>query len=86
MVWERRSAAGFNFSPIIATTAPGSSDRRYHNIFGPEGTRIERPRKGPCRPLSRKVALAKLKGIPYIEVWGDGRQTRSFFLYIDVNA
>ncbi|MEM2045659.1 MAG: GDP-mannose 4,6-dehydratase, partial [Candidatus Bathyarchaeia archaeon] len=30
----------------------------------------------------RKVATAKLKGENFIEVWGDGKQTRSF-LYID---
>jgi GDP-D-mannose 3', 5'-epimerase len=54
---------------------------RYHNIFGPEGTWIGGREKAPAA-LSRKVAVAKLKGIPYIEVWGDGRQTRSF-LYID---
>lgn len=54
---------------------------RYHNIFGPEGTWIGGREKAPAA-LSRKVAVAKLKGIPYIEVWGDGQQTRSF-LYID---
>ncbi|MCS6895857.1 MAG: NAD-dependent epimerase/dehydratase family protein [Bacteroidia bacterium] len=54
---------------------------RYHNIFGPEGTWIGGREKAPAA-LSRKVAIAKLKGIPYIEVWGDGQQTRSF-LYID---
>lgn len=54
---------------------------RYHNIFGPEGTWIGGREKAPAA-LSRKVALAKLKGIPYIEIWGDGQQTRSF-LYID---
>lgn len=54
---------------------------RYHNIFGPEGTWIGGREKAPAA-LSRKVALAKLRGLPYIEVWGDGHQTRSF-LYID---
>ncbi|GIV25972.1 MAG: NAD-dependent dehydratase [Bacteroidia bacterium] len=54
---------------------------RYHNIFGPEGTWIGGREKAPAA-LSRKVAVAKLKGLPYIEVWGDGQQTRSF-LYID---
>ncbi len=54
---------------------------RYHNIFGPEGTWIGGREKAPAA-LSRKVALAKLKNLPSIEVWGDGRQTRSF-LYID---
>ncbi|MCS7161727.1 MAG: NAD-dependent epimerase/dehydratase family protein [Bacteroidia bacterium] len=54
---------------------------RYHNIFGPEGTWIGGREKAPAA-LCRKVAVAKLKGLPYIEVWGDGQQTRSF-LYID---
>lgn len=54
---------------------------RYHNIFGPEGAWIGGREKAPAA-ISRKVALAKLKGIPYIEIWGDGQQTRSF-LYID---
>jgi len=54
---------------------------RYHNIFGPEGTWIGGREKAPAA-LSRKVALAKLKNLPYIEIWGDGKQTRSF-LYID---
>ncbi|MCS7188656.1 MAG: NAD-dependent epimerase/dehydratase family protein [Bacteroidia bacterium] len=54
---------------------------RYHNIFGPEGTWVGGREKAPAA-LSRKVAIAKLKGLPYIEVWGDGEQTRSF-LYID---
>jgi nucleoside-diphosphate-sugar epimerase len=32
--------------------------------------------------LCRKVAVAKLTGMPEIEIWGDGEQTRSF-CYID---
>ncbi|MCX7606900.1 MAG: NAD-dependent epimerase/dehydratase family protein [Bacteroidia bacterium] len=54
---------------------------RYHNIFGPEGTWIGGREKAPAA-LSRKIALAKLRQLPYIEIWGDGLQTRSF-LYID---
>ncbi len=54
---------------------------RYHNIFGPEGTWIGGREKAPAA-LCRKVATAILKGEDYIEVWGDGKQTRSF-LYID---
>jgi nucleoside-diphosphate-sugar epimerase len=54
---------------------------RYHNIFGPEGSWNDGREKAPAA-LCRKVAVAKLKGEPYIEVWGDGKQTRSF-LYID---
>lgn len=54
---------------------------RYHNIFGPEGSWNDGKEKAPAA-LCRKVAVAKLKGLNEIEVWGDGNQTRSF-LYID---
>lgn len=54
---------------------------RYHNIFGPEGAWRGGREKAPAA-LCRKVAVAKLTGKDYIEVWGDGNQTRSF-LYID---
>lgn len=52
---------------------------RYHNIFGPEGTWQGGREKSPAA-LCRKVAEAENGG--YIEVWGDGKQTRSF-LYMD---
>lgn len=52
---------------------------RYHNIFGPEGTWRGGREKAPAA-ICRKVAQAKDGG--EIEIWGDGKQTRSF-LYID---
>jgi len=52
---------------------------RYHNIFGPEGTWCGGREKAPAA-MCRKVVEAKHG--TYIEVWGDGLQTRSF-LYID---
>lgn len=52
---------------------------RFHNIFGEEGTWEGGREKAPAA-LCRKVAEASEKGT--IEVWGDGKQTRSF-LYID---
>ncbi len=52
---------------------------RFHNIFGPEGAWCDGREKAPAA-LCRKVAEARDGG--EIEVWGDGRQTRSF-LYID---
>jgi nucleoside-diphosphate-sugar epimerase len=52
---------------------------RFHNIFGPEGTYKGGKEKAPAA-LCRKVAEASNNGI--IDVWGDGKQTRSF-LYID---
>ena len=52
---------------------------RYHNIFGPEGTWDGGKEKAPAA-LCRKVAQAIDGG--EVEIWGDGRQTRSF-LFID---
>jgi nucleoside-diphosphate-sugar epimerase len=52
---------------------------RYHNIFGPEGTWRGGKEKAPAA-VCRKVAMAPEGG--KIEIWGDGKQTRSF-LYID---
>jgi GDP-D-mannose 3', 5'-epimerase len=52
---------------------------RFHNIFGPEGAWCDGREKAPAA-LCRKVAEAPDHG--QIEIWGDGRQTRSF-LYID---
>jgi len=52
---------------------------RFHNIFGPEGTWQGGREKAPAA-ICRKVAEQPDGG--EIEVWGDGKQTRSF-LYID---
>jgi nucleoside-diphosphate-sugar epimerase len=52
---------------------------RFHNIFGPEGTWTGGKEKAPAA-LCRKIAEAENGGS--IEIWGDGKQTRSF-LYID---
>ncbi len=52
---------------------------RFHNIFGPEGTWDGGREKAPAA-FCRKVALAKDGDV--IEMWGDGKQTRSF-LYIE---
>jgi nucleoside-diphosphate-sugar epimerase len=52
---------------------------RFHNIFGPEGTWDGGREKAPAA-ICRKVAEAENGG--EIEIWGDGKQTRSF-LYID---
>lgn len=52
---------------------------RFHNIFGPEGTWDGGREKAPAA-ICRKVAMAEDGG--EIEMWGDGKQTRSF-LYID---
>ncbi len=52
---------------------------RFHNIFGPEGTWTGGREKAPAA-MCRKVAETPDGGA--IEVWGDGKQTRTF-LYID---
>jgi nucleoside-diphosphate-sugar epimerase len=52
---------------------------RFHNIFGPLGTWEGGKEKAPAA-LCRKVAESANDG--EIEIWGDGKQTRSF-LYID---
>jgi GDP-D-mannose 3', 5'-epimerase len=52
---------------------------RFHNVFGPEGTWDGGKEKAPAA-MCRKVAEAKDRG--EIEIWGDGKQTRSF-LYVD---
>lgn len=48
---------------------------RFHNIFGPMGTWNGGREKAPAA-ICRKVALAPQGG--EIEIWGDGKQTRSF--------
>jgi nucleoside-diphosphate-sugar epimerase len=52
---------------------------RYHNIFGPQGTWTGGREKAPAA-LCRKIAMARSGDA--IEIWGDGKQTRSF-LFID---
>jgi nucleoside-diphosphate-sugar epimerase len=52
---------------------------RFHNIFGPEGTWTGGKEKAPAA-ICRKVAMTPDGGT--IDIWGDGKQTRSF-LFID---
>src|SRR6185295_16562729 len=54
---------------------------RYHNVYGPDGTWTGGREKAPAA-VCRKVIEAKHKKTDTIEIWGDGRQTRSF-MYID---
>ena len=48
---------------------------RFHNIYGPYGTYDGGREKAPAA-ICRKVALTEPDG--WIEIWGDGQQTRSF--------
>jgi GDP-D-mannose 3',5'-epimerase len=52
---------------------------RFHNIFGPQGTWKGGREKAPAA-ICRKIIEAKDGGT--IEIWGDGKQTRSF-LYVE---
>ncbi len=52
---------------------------RFHNVYGPLGTYDGGREKAPAA-ICRKLALAA--DGDEIEVWGDGRQTRSF-LYVE---
>src|SRR5437762_638554 len=50
---------------------------RYHNVYGPFGTYDGGREKAPAA-ICRKVIQAKLSRTNEIEIWGDGKQTRSF--------
>ena len=54
---------------------------RYHNVYGPFGTYDGGREKAPAA-ICRKVIQARLSGNDEIEIWGDGKQTRSF-MWID---
>ena len=54
---------------------------RFHNVYGPHGAWTGGREKAPAA-ICRKVIEAKMSGEHAINIWGDGRQTRSF-MYID---
>lgn len=54
---------------------------RFHNVYGPDGTWSGGREKAPAA-ICRKVIDAKHTNKGEIEIWGDGKQTRSF-MYID---
>src|SRR6185437_5140758 len=54
---------------------------RFHNVYGPHGSWTGGREKAPAA-ICRKVIEAKMSGTHTINIWGDGRQTRSF-MYID---
>ena len=53
---------------------------RFQNVFGTHCAWRGGREKVPAA-LARKVAIAKLTGTQAVEIWGDGRQSRSF-LYV----
>ncbi|HMP05112.1 MAG TPA: NAD-dependent epimerase/dehydratase family protein, partial [Lacipirellulaceae bacterium] len=54
---------------------------RFHNVYGPFGTWDGGREKAPAA-IIRKVIHAKETGEHVINIWGNGKQTRSF-MYID---
>ena len=59
---------------------------RYHNVYGQNGTYDGGREKAPAA-LCRKIIIANEKNSDVIDVWGDGKQTRSFLFIEDcVNA
>jgi GDP-D-mannose 3',5'-epimerase len=54
---------------------------RFHNVYGPHGTWDGGREKAPAA-ICRKVIEARNSGKHEINIWGDGKQTRSF-MYID---
>ncbi len=59
----------------------GTRVARLHNVYGPHGTWDGGREKAPAA-ICRKMVEAKASGDHRIEIWGDGRQGRSF-TYID---
>lgn len=53
---------------------------RFHNVYGPEGTWKGGKEKAPAA-ICRKVLQASDGG--EVEIWGDGRQSRSFLFISD---
>ncbi|KAI6105407.1 glycosyltransferase family 2 protein [Pisolithus sp. B1] len=56
---------------------------RFHNVFGPHGAWMDGREKVPAALIRKALAAAALQEVtPTLEIWGDGKQRRSF-LYID---
>jgi len=55
---------------------------RYHNVYGPFGTFDGGREKAPAA-ICRKVIESKINKNNSIEIWGDGKQTRSFLFIED---
>jgi len=76
--WEKLFSERLYFS-FSRNTGLNVKVARFHNIYGPEGAWNNGKEKAPAA-ICRKVAEAQENGV--VEIWGDGKQTRSF-LYID---
>lgn len=86
MAWPARPEEGYGLSKLFeeklceyATADAGLATRiaRYHNIYGPQGSWDGGKEKAPAA-IARKVAEAVADGSMSIDIWGDGKQQRSF--------
>jgi nucleoside-diphosphate-sugar epimerase len=59
----------------------GVAVARLHNVYGPRGAWRGGREKAPAA-ICRKVIEATLTGTGEVEIWGDGRQSRTF-TYVD---
>jgi len=84
--WPAQPEEGYGFSKLYMeelcrhysdTYGIGTRVARYHNIFGSPGSWNDGKEKSPAA-LTRKVAEAAHSGNDSIEIWGDGRQIRSY--------
>ncbi|KAL4065262.1 glycosyltransferase family 2 protein [Scleroderma yunnanense] len=56
---------------------------RFHNVYGPRGAWMNGREKAPAAMLRKAIAAQMLsEATSTLEIWGDGKQRRSF-LYID---
>jgi GDP-D-mannose 3', 5'-epimerase len=82
--WEKlmaeRLCGHYNDEQLLETRVV-----RFHNIYGPFAPWTG-GRERVTAAICRKVAMAKLTGGDSIEIWGDGRQTRSFCYVSDAVA
>jgi GDP-D-mannose 3',5'-epimerase len=58
---------------------------RYHNVYGPYGSWCDGREKAPAA-LCRKIVRAEMEKDYNIEVWGDGKQIRSYLYVSDCVA
>jgi GDP-D-mannose 3', 5'-epimerase len=87
--WPAQPEEGYGLEKLYAeklceyyTSDHGLSTRvvRFHNVYGPLGTFQGGREKAPAA-ICRKIAAIEDGG--EIEIWGDGRQTRSFMYVAD---
>lgn len=84
--WPARPEEGYGFSKLYMEELCrhyqeelGMETRvaRYHNVYGPHSSWNDGKEKSPAA-ICRKVAEAVHTGTNQIEVWGTGRQVRSY--------